>query len=320
MGECPFCHAPTTADVWSNDPIGECRLVHCGACDITFTSPPLGETELEPFYAASYFGPVNRRFWPPLEWIVHRFRRRRAKRLHALAGRPGRALDIGCGRGVTLFHLRELGWEVAGIERSPTAAEHARDELDLDVDTAGFDPKRYASEQYDLVILWHVLEHLTEPLEALAGIARMIPPGGILAVSVPNLDSWQAGLSHYGWFHLDLPRHRVHFTAAGLKRRLEALGFHVVRESHASLEQNVFGWLQSVLNRLGFEPNLLYDLLRSPRARRIKQPWRTHPLQSLASVLIGSMLLLPALAMLPLEQLFRRGATVDLYAVRKGTE
>jgi SAM-dependent methyltransferase len=223
-------------------------------------------------------------------------------------------LDIGCGRGWTLAALREQGWQVRGVELSEHAARHAVDELKIDVDDYGFEPSRYEPASFDAIVLWHVLEHVRDPLATLDGIARLLRPGGILAVAVPNRASWQAALTRYAWFHLDLPRHLWHFSAKQLEELLKQHHLHVVETNFASAEQNPFGWIQSVLNSLRFKHNLLYDLIRAEAARNTKRPWRSYPVQSLASVLLGAILLPWAVAMLLPEWLLRTGATVEIYA------
>ena len=79
-----------------------------------------------------------------------------------------------------------------GVERSGVAAQHARDQLGLTVDVGEFAELPLPEEGFDCVIFWHVLEHLRDPAAALRRSARLLTPGGLLVVAVPNLASWQA--------------------------------------------------------------------------------------------------------------------------------
>ena len=124
---------------------------------------------------------------------------------------------------------------------------------------------------------WSTFQTLPRPWRA---IARILKPGGLLWVAVPNLASWQAAWTHYAWFHLDFPRHCWHFRADRLQERLKSLGFEIVHTGYASLDQNIYGWIQSVLNACGLPYNLLYDLIRRDSARRVDRPLVTHPLAS----------------------------------------
>jgi SAM-dependent methyltransferase len=230
---------------------------------------------------------------------------------------PGKVLDIGCGRGLTLHALEQLGWQTRGCELSETSSRHAREVLGLDVACEGFRSELYADGEFDAVILWHVYEHLIDPRIVLRQLRRILRPGGVLALAVPNSDSWQAKLTKYGWFHLDLPRHYSHFAAPWLRQRFLECGFRPIDEFHGSFEQNPYGWIQSLLNAVGLRHNLLYDILRRASARTTKSPWREVPVQSLLSVL-GMIVLLPfSLAMLVPERLLKRGGTVEFYAVRE---
>jgi hypothetical protein len=79
---------------------------------------------------------------------------------------------------------------------------------------------------------------------------------------VPNLASWQARVGGERWYHLDVPRHRVHFTPVGLTALLRAHGFESVSATHLLLEHNPFGMWQSLVNRFTSNPSYLYNLLK----------------------------------------------------------
>lgn len=315
---CAWCRMSDGVPPWPGPEPRDFQIRRCRNCGHHYTVPVLTAAEVAPFYATEYYGDVNRRFNPLMERAVKWFRRRRAQALTNLT-KPGRVLDIGCGRGLTLAALRDLGWQPQGCELSDSAARHARDVLKLDVACHGFEPERYADGQFDAVILWHVFEHLADAGTALREIARILKPGGVLALAVPNFESYQARWTRYGWFHLDMPRHYSHFRGSWLRERMAELGLDVTRESHSSIEQNVYGWIQSCLNRWGLRRNLLYDLLRNRSARSLKSPWREAPGQSLFS-LLGMFVLMPfAITMTIVEAGTRRGGTVDLYAVKRGS-
>lgn len=114
---------------------------------------------------------------------------------------------------------------------------------------------------FDVIILFHVLEHLNAPMELLSRCARPLRRGGTLIIAVPNARSWQARLFGPMWFHLDVPRHLYHFSLGSLSHTLEAAGLCPECTTFVSLEHDPFGWVQSVLNRLGFGQNLLTRVL-----------------------------------------------------------
>jgi hypothetical protein len=123
-------------------------------------------------------------------------------------------------------------------------------------------------------------------------------------------------LCRYGWFHLDLPRHYAHFTTDWLLGTLRELGFTIVEVNHFSLEQNVYGWIQSLLNCAGLKQNLLYELLKRRAARQLERPLTRFPFQSLLSMLGAAVLLVPAVVAMLVEAAFGRGGTIEVYAKR----
>jgi hypothetical protein len=116
---------------------------------------------------------------------------------------------------------------------------------------------------FDAVSIWHVLEHTQNPSKVLREISRVLKPGGVLALAVPNFGSTQARLFGKNWFHLDLPRHLFHFTEPMLTKMLRDTGLEPVRVSTHSIHQNLYGFIQSLLNGLfPRTPNKLFNFLK----------------------------------------------------------
>jgi 2-polyprenyl-3-methyl-5-hydroxy-6-metoxy-1,4-benzoquinol methylase len=147
--------------------------------------------------------------------------------LSALVERaPGDGLDVGCGRGDLAAALAARGWRMSGIEPSPTACEAAaRRGIAVVCGTAASVALQH--QRYDAVILRHSLEHMTDPLEALRRVRAALRPGGLVLISVPNFGGSQARRFMGFWYHLDLPRHRVHFTKAALAQAINLAGLEL---------------------------------------------------------------------------------------------
>src|SRR5687768_2044001 len=191
----------------------------CYNCRLTVTTPMPSTEDLSRYYPQTYYG-SGRRFPHIVEWLLDMLYDFRAARIGA--GRePGKVLDIGCGRGLLLNKLRQRGWDPQGTELSEEAATYARDRLDLPFTTETLEEAHFPDNEFDLVILWHVLEHVPDPRGTLREIGRVLKPGGTLLVAVPNFGSLEARSAGPGWFHLDVPRHLTHFTFRSLS---EALG------------------------------------------------------------------------------------------------
>jgi SAM-dependent methyltransferase len=201
---------------------------------------------------------------------------------------PGASvLDVGAGRGRFVMSALEGGFDARGIEPAPRGAGELR------LEREGIEEADVAKGSLDAVTMWHVLEHLDDPAGALSRIRGWLRPGGALLVGVPNLASVQAGLGGSRWYHLDVPRHRVHFTPAGIRSLLRVAGFQPVRTHHVLAEHNPFGMWQSIVNRGTQNPSYLYNLLKRNAPLRSRDLAITvlalplAPIAGLAEVLAG---------------------------------
>jgi SAM-dependent methyltransferase len=217
-------------------------------------------------------------------------------------------VDAGAGRGRFVAHARDAGYDATGVEPTGRGVDAATERYGLTLQRATIEDAAVAPGSADAVTLWHVLEHVEDPGATLAALHGWLRPGGVLVVGTPNLDSWQARLAGPRWFHLDLPRHRTHFTARGLQRLLEAQGFEVVRVVHVLAEHNPYGMWEAGVSRLTSRPNYLYHLLK-----------RTAPVSArdVAAVAVGLVLLPVAVLAELVAGLCRRGGTVAVMARRR---
>ncbi|MFP4381158.1 MAG: methyltransferase domain-containing protein [Candidatus Sumerlaeia bacterium] len=139
----------------------------------------------------------------------------------------GRLLEIGCSHGLYLERVRELGWQVEGLEMDEAAAEYAREKRGLDVRQGLFQPGMFPADTYDAIAMWQVLEHVPDPLETLRELRRLIRADGCLLIGVPNTDGLISALTGGAYAYLDAPRHFTQFTRTSLTRFLETAEFEV---------------------------------------------------------------------------------------------
>jgi 2-polyprenyl-3-methyl-5-hydroxy-6-metoxy-1,4-benzoquinol methylase len=138
-------------------------------------------------------------------------------------------LDIGCGSGLFLKSCRDEGFTCEGIDVSNTALKFARDEFGLTVYNKPVDELIKEYKKYDLITLWHVLEHFLEPIDELHKIKDLLSPKGILLIEVPNLKSIKFRLSGNKWKGGNHPLyHRSFFTSKTLSSTLKESGFNDV--------------------------------------------------------------------------------------------
>jgi SAM-dependent methyltransferase len=233
-------------------------LVACAACGYARTTPV--PASLDQYYPTKY-----RRFGSFAAFVLRRLYLRRVDGWLARLPPTGVALEIGSGTGWMLGALRSRGWRAVGSERSIEAAAIARDASGAPVFVGDMGAIR-REPLLDLVIMFHVLEHLADPVAALRAAALRLRPGGTLVLGIPNVGSWQARFAGRRWMHLDAPRHLVHFTPDAIERALASSGFRVAHVSFTSLEHDPLGWVQAALERLGFEEGIVLKILfRMPR-------------------------------------------------------
>jgi len=240
--------------------------------------------------------------------ILSAFDRQRLALIRRHRPPPGRLLDAGAGRGRFVLAAARAGYEAHGVEPSERGVRAAR-QIGADVQHAGIEDAGVPPGSREVVTLWHVLEHLDAPAEALAHVRDWLAPGGLVLVGVPNLHSLQAQLGLERWYHLDVPRHRVHFTPAGVTAVLRRTGFTPIRTHHVLLEHNPYGMWQSAVNRLTRHPSYLYNLLK-----------RNAPLRTLDLPLsLAAVPLVPVAVAAELTAgMVRRGGTIAILARSPG--
>lgn len=290
----------------------------CGGCGAGRTEPAPDATRMARYYPDGYYGaPGQRRFPAAVEVLQRLLYGQRAAAVERLAGRPGRVLDIGCGRGFLLDAFRRRGWEAQGTELDERSSAYAREVLRLPVQLGPVEAWPWPAGHFDAVTMWHVLEHFPDPAAAVALAARLLRPGGVLMIGVPNFASPEARTAGAGWFHLDVPRHLVHLTPAWLAEALGEAGVEVRRWSHLAPEFDLFSFVQSAENRIGLRQNLLYDVLRGRSAKVLQGTGRAGPLASAAALVAAVPLTLLGLPTTALLAAARRGSSVTVFGTRR---
>jgi len=298
--------------------LGAYSVYRCKSCDLFFTLPVPSPEALRTLYSDNYYrGPRAARFRLPLgDKLQQGFRWWRAKILaRRLGGRiaGSRILDVGCGRGYTLAWLSRWGADVYGTQLSASAAETAKQHIGADrVFVGELSEAGFADHRFDCVTLWHVLEHTPDPLAILKEVSRILKPGGLVYIEVPNAGGWSARTFGRHWLAYDVPKHLVHFTPQTLEALARKAGFTCIRQVHSSLEYSPATLLQSALSAwLGGE-HLLFRLasLEIPVADLRRQ---TKLGRILLHVGAAAMLAVPAASLSLFLSWRRQGDTMGFY-------
>jgi 2-polyprenyl-3-methyl-5-hydroxy-6-metoxy-1,4-benzoquinol methylase len=141
--------------------------------------------------------------------------------------RPGaKLLEIGCGSGHQLEFLRQLGWQVEGLDLDPTAVEIASSR-GLAIHLGSLKEQKFPDRSFDAVVSSHVIEHVHDPTGLLAECRRILRPDGKLVIITPNTASWGHAWFRSNWLHLDPPRHLHLFNPTSLRRAAKDAGLTV---------------------------------------------------------------------------------------------
>ena len=253
---CPFCNARSyfrfrAKDL--NNRVTEDTFDYyvCSSCGLVYLSRI--PTDLTKYYHNSYISYAIPSSPPQLEAVAEKVRFR-IDMVQKYAPKTGRLLEIGPAYGGFAFLAKKAGFSVDVVEMDSECCRFLKDVVGVNAICTDNVCKTLADlDQYDVIALWHVLEHLDEPWKVLDALAKHLAPRGIMVISTPNPDSFQFKLFGRFWLHLDAPRHLTLIPVKWLLHFLEERGNHKVMLTTTDPDgqiMNKSGWMRSCLNLL----------------------------------------------------------------------
>jgi SAM-dependent methyltransferase len=185
--------------------------------DLLVTLPQPSEEELPGYYESedyiSHTDSKRNLMEMAYQWVKEISLNRKVKLISKVNQGQGRILDIGCGTGDFLQACEKSGWSIAGIEPNEKARQLASSKTKFK-DYQGTIEQLIGSkpESFDVITMWHVLEHVPNLADFIAKIKTLLKPGGVLIVAVPNFKSCDAQHYDSSWAAYDVPRHLWHFS------------------------------------------------------------------------------------------------------------
>lgn len=283
-------------------------MVECGACRLLRLFPWPDPAELRRYYPSDYWYVPEQDTVSRLEELYRRTVLRDHVRFVEKAVRnaadPGWVLDVGCGGGLFLKMLAERSHQVVGLDFSLGAATAAWRHNGVPAVCGTLTQAPLPRGSCSTVTMFHVVEHLYDPVAYIDAARDLLTPNGRLVIQVPNAACWQFLLLGENWSGIDVPRHLLDFRSKDLDILLDRCGFEVVRRKFFSLRDNPAGLATSIA------PGL------DPMARRIRGAAET-PRWKLIKDLVYLAMVAAAIPFTVLEAACGAGSTVMVEARRK---
>ncbi|MBS1737289.1 MAG: class I SAM-dependent methyltransferase [Bacteroidetes bacterium] len=196
----------------------------CSKCSLRFTQNAPSEENIGPYYQSENYishSNTNKGLVNKLYHSVKKITLNKKKKIikNATGFSTGKILDVGAGTGAFLNTMRQGGWQVSGIEPDVIARKNASDLYRLNLlDQEAL--KSFTPASFDVITMWHVLEHVHQLNETIALLMNLLKPNGKLIIAVPNYTSFDAHYYKEFWAAYDVPRHLYHFSPDAMKKLL----------------------------------------------------------------------------------------------------
>ena len=233
LDQCPVCtshninHIITAEDFLITRE--KFQIYSCDKCGLRFTNPRPNDDQLAGYYDSSeYISHSNESasLVDGLYKIARTFTLRRKRKLIEKLSLNKRLLDVGCGTGHFIDYCQQHGWQVNGVEPNDIARTQAEDKTKIIIQ---HNLSEIVDASYEVITLWHVLEHLPDLEQTMNQLKSLLAPGGVLIIAVPNFDAYEATVFDEYWAAYDVPRHLYHFNRKALAQLSKKHGLKIVR-------------------------------------------------------------------------------------------
>ena len=237
--DCPICDIDDTKLLYD---IGSLLVVICNQCKLWYVNPRIKKTTLEKEYVEKYYPDekMNRINSDKMEWLQMS---ERLSELEEKCPTNGRLLDVGCGIGTFLHLANKNGWETYGIDPSKNGSTYAKEIHQLNVHCGDIFDAKFPDAHFDVITLYHVLEHISDLNPFLSELRRILKPNtGKLVIEVPNGRCLHSRIQKSDWPYIHPHDHLYYFSKKSLSRLLKKNDFNNIdlgRPSRVGIENNL---------------------------------------------------------------------------------
>lgn len=220
---CDNCGSRDAKPKWRRDGYD---IVECGACGLVYVAQNVSRETLDEYYGSAYYsgnGTAYDGYLERAESRKHHYRSMLPALKKHLANPNGkvRVLDVGCAAGYFLEVAQEAGWRAQGVELSPYMSSYARDERGLDVQTGTIEEANLPLDEFDLITMWDVIEHVQNPSQVLQRASDLLKPGGLLVLATGDVAGVTARIYGEKWNLIAPPGHLFYFSRRSLNTLLD---------------------------------------------------------------------------------------------------
>jgi 2-polyprenyl-3-methyl-5-hydroxy-6-metoxy-1,4-benzoquinol methylase len=271
---CPVCDGSHLKEVFSIKDYTVSKefftIVECSTCSLRFTQDVPGSQSINSYYKSEEYishtdtskGLINK-VYKQVRQITLKQKARQIEKFSRK--KKGTLLEIGSGTGTFASYMQQRGWEVTGLEPDMNARKVAADLYNAELKPAD-NLYQLKSSSFDVIVMWHVLEHVHELHQYLKQITGLLKEGGKLFIAVPNYTAVDADIYKEYWAAYDVPRHLYHFSPGAISKLMELHQLHVLAYQpmwfdsfYISLLSSRYkngktSWLPAIVN--GFRSNM----------------------------------------------------------------
>jgi 2-polyprenyl-3-methyl-5-hydroxy-6-metoxy-1,4-benzoquinol methylase len=228
LKHCPICNTTSFSNYLNVEDYTvshkEFTIQQCNTCNFLLTNPRPTEEEIGAYYQSSDYISHHDEAKDLMSSVYISVRdytiNQKIKLINRLSPKKGSLLDIGCGTGNFIQAVKKDGWKISGTEPDPGARTVASSRVG-DLISEGISVPQLSEKSFDVITLWHVLEHIHQLNESLTWVKNHLNEDGTIVIAVPNPQSHDAKKYGRFWAAYDVPRHLYHFTRATMKTLLE---------------------------------------------------------------------------------------------------